>query len=209
MTELILACEEKALAGRGSSRALRRQGKIPAIIYGFDSNRMISVVYKDFLREYMKGSMLSKLFSLQIGKEVLKVIPREVQTDPVTDNPIHVDFQLVNENIPIKVSVRVKVINQDKSPGIKKGGVLNIVKRNIALNCIPRNIPRYLEIDVSGFEIGQNIHINDIKLADGVSPVEHGNFTVLTITGRVEEEKEEGKETETAAAAKPAEKKVK
>lgn len=146
---------------------------------------------------------------MQIGKEVLKVIPREVQTDPVTDNPIHVDFQLVNENIPIKVSVRVKVINQDKSPGIKKGGVLNIVKRNIALNCIPRNIPRYLEIDVSGFEIGQNIHINDIKLADGVSPVEHGNFTVLTITGRVEEEKEEGKETETAAAAKPAEKKVK
>ena len=203
MTELVsIVGEEKSIAGRGSSRALRREGKIPAIIYGFNENQMISIIYKDFLKEYHKGSLLSKLFNIQLGKKTLKVIPREVQIDPVTDNPIHVDFQFIKDEVPVKVSVRVRVINQDKSPGIKKGGVLNIVKRIISLNCIPKNIPQHLQIDISGFEIGQNVHINDINLPTGVTPVEHGNFTVLTIAGRIEEKEteQEGEEP----AAKPA-----
>lgn len=193
MTELALIGEEKKGSGTGSARALRKEGKIPAIIYGFDENHMISLIYKDFLKEYHKGNLSSRLLEVKLGKKILKVISREVQTDPVTDNPIHIDFQLIKENIPIKVSVRVKVINKDKSPGIKIGGILNIVRKYISLNCIPQNIPEYLEIDISGFGIGRNVHISDLTLPEGVVPVDKDNFTVLTIAGRVEEkEKEKG-----------------
>jgi large subunit ribosomal protein L25 len=182
MTEFVLIGEEKKGSGTGSARALRKEGKIPAIIYGFDENHMISLIYKD---------LLSRLLEVKLGKKILKVISREVQTDPVTDNPIHIDFQLIKENIPIKVAVRVKVINKDKSPGIKIGGILNIVRKYISLNCIPQNIPEYLEIDISGFEIGRNVHISDLILPEGVVPVDKDNFTILTIAGRVEEKEEE------------------
>jgi large subunit ribosomal protein L25 len=191
MTELALIGEEKKGSGTGSARALRKEGKIPAIIYGFDENHMISLIYKDFLKEYQKGNLSSRLLEVKLGKKILKVISREVQTDPVTDNPIHIDFQLIKENIPVKVAVRVKVINKDKSPGIKIGGILNIVRKYISLNCIPQNIPEHLEIDISGFEIGRNVHISDLVLPEGVVPVDKDNFTILTIAGRVEEKEEE------------------
>jgi len=202
MKDLILIGEEKKGSGTGSARALRREGKIPAVIYGFNENHLISLVYKDFLKEYQKGNLLSKLLDIKFGKKTLKVIPREVQTDPVTDNPIHVDFQLIKENIPIKVAVRVKVINKDKSPGIKRGGILNIVRKYISLNGIPKNIPEYLEIDIAGFEIGRNVHINDIVLSEDVVPVDKNNFTILTIAGRVEEKEEEQEVSEESAESK-------
>ena len=202
MTDLMLIGEEKKGSGTGSARALRSEGKIPAVIYGFNENHMISLVYKDFLKEYQKGNLLSKLLDIKFGKKTLKVIPREVQTDPVTDNPIHVDFQLIKEDVPIKVAVRVKVTNQDKSPGIKRGGILNIVRKYISLNSIPKNIPEYLEIDISGFEIGRNVHINDIVLLKDVVPVDKDNFTVLTIAGRVEEKEEEEEKTEESSENK-------
>lgn len=207
MTELVLVGEEKKESGTGNSRALRREGKLPAIIYGFDESHMISLVYKDFLKEYHKGNLLSKLVNIELGKKSLKVIPRDVQIDPVSDDPIHVDFQLVKDNISIKVDVRVKVINQDKSPGIKKGGILNVVKKYISLNCIPKNIPGYLEIDIAGFEIGKNIHINDIELPNGVIPVDKTNFTILTIAGRVEEKDDEQEEISDDDSAEVKEKK--
>jgi len=207
MVELVLAGEEKKGSGTGNSRALRRDGKLPAIIYGFGENHMINLVYKDFLKEYHKGNLLSKLVSIKLGKKSLKVITRDVQIDPVSDNPIHVDFQLVKDNVSIKVDVRVKVINQDKSPGIKKGGILNVVKKYISLNCIPKNIPGYLEIDIEGFEIGKNIHINDIELPNGVVPVDKSNFTILTIAGRVEEKDEEQEEISDDNSAEDKEKK--
>jgi len=202
MTNLMLIGKEKKGSGTGSARALRREGKIPAVIYGFNENHLISLVYKDFLKEYQKGNLLSKLLDIKFGKKTLKVIPREVQTDPVTDNPIHVDFQLIKENIPIKVAVRVKVINKDKSPGIKRGGILNIVRKYISLNGIPKNIPEDLEIDIAGFEIGRNVHINDIVLSEDVVPVDKNNFTILTIAGRVEEKEEEQEVSEESAESK-------
>ena len=112
------------------------------------------------------------------------------------------DFQLIKEDVPIKVAVRVKVTNQDKSPGIKRGGILNIVRKYISLNSIPKNIPEYLEIDISGFEIGRNVHINDIVLLKDVVPVDKDNFTVLTIAGRVEEKEEEEEKTEESSENK-------
>lgn len=190
MAELVLLGEEKKQSGTGSARHLRRNGKLPAVIYGFDENHMISLIHKDFVKEYLKGNLSSKLVSLQLGDKSLKVISRDVQIDPVSDSPIHVDFQLVKDNIPVKIPVKVKVMNTDKSPGIKKGGILNVVKKYIDLNCVPKSIPKCLEIDISGFEIGKNVHINDVKLPEGVHPVDKDNFTILTITGRTEEKEE-------------------
>lgn len=202
MTELKLIGEERNESGTGSARALRKEGKIPAVIYGSNENHMITLFYKDFLKEYQKGNLLAKLLDIELGKKTLKVISRDVQIDPVTDNPIHVDFQLIKEDVLIKVAVRVKVINKDKSPGIKRGGILNVVRKYISLNGIPKNIPEYLEIDISGFEIGRNVHINDIVLPVGVLPVNKDNFTVLTIAGRVEEKEEEQEVGEQSSASK-------
>jgi large subunit ribosomal protein L25 len=191
MVVLPLIGEEREDSGSTNSKALRKIGKIPAVVYGFNENYKLSISYKDFLKEYLKGSILSKLVDIKLKKKTLKAIPREVQTDPVTDNPIHVDFQLIKDDIPVKVAVLAKVINQDSSPGIKRGGILNVVKKYINFNCIPRNIPASLQIDISGFEIGRSVHIHDIKLPNGVAPVSKDNFTVLTITGRVEDKEEE------------------
>lgn len=186
--------EKKANSGTGVSRALRRENKIPAVIYGLGKNHSISLDFKTFLKEYQKGGISSKLINIKLGKETLKVIPREVQIDPITDNPIHIDFQLISDDFPIKVAVLVKVINGDKSPGIKKGGILNIVKKFINLKCIPKNIPAFLQIDISGFEIGTNVNIKDIELPNGVVTTDESNCTVLTIaSGKVEEKEEEDK----------------
>ncbi len=191
MVKLSLIGEEKKSSGTGCSRALRRAGKIPAVVYGFNRSYKLSLIYRDFLKEYVKGNVLSRLINIVLGQNKLVVIPREVQIDPVTDNPIHVDFQLVKDDVPVKVGILVKAINQEKSPGIKRGGILNIVRQYVDFHCMPKNIPTFLGIDVSGFEIGQNIHINDIKLPIGVTPINKDNFTVLTIAGRESGEKEE------------------
>ena len=188
MKDLQLMCKERKGSGTGYARSLRKEGRIPAVIYGFDKNYSISLVYKDFFKEYKQGSLISTILHIKLNDQILRVIQREVQIDPVTDNPIHIDFQLIKEDVPIKVAVRVRVINKDCSPGIKKGGILNIIKKYIVLNGMPHTIPQYLEVDISGFEIGTNIHINDIALPKGIVSLDQDNFTVLTIAGRVEEE---------------------
>jgi large subunit ribosomal protein L25 len=195
MTKLIFVSEERKKSGTGSARDLRRKGKLPAIIYGAGQNYTVSLIYKELLKEYHKGGLLSRLVNIRLGEKILQVIPRDVQIDPISDNPIHADFQLVQDNTPITVNVRVKVVNQDKSPGIKKGGILNLVKKYIRLNCMPKDIPRYLEVDISGFEIGKNVHINNIKLPDGIITVDKNNFTILTIAGRVEEKDDDKKDS--------------
>jgi large subunit ribosomal protein L25 len=205
MSELIFECIEKKQSGTGVSRALKRDGRIPAVIYGFNENKMISIGKKEFVKEYEKGNLSSKLVDLKIEKKTLKVIPREIQIDPVSDNPIHVDFQLVKEDVPIKVCIRIRVLNHDKCPGIKRGGVLNIVKKTVLLICIPKNIPQFLEIDIADFEIGRNVHIKDMNLPEGVSVLEKGNFTILTIAGKVEEEAEEKEVTEEVKVAEKTE----
>jgi large subunit ribosomal protein L25 len=193
MLEIILVAKKKIGFGTGVSRALRKQGEIPAVIYGLGKNYKISLNLKNFLKEYQKGRLLSKLVDVKLEKEMLKTIPREVQIDPVTEKPIHVDFQLIDYNNPIKVSILVKAINQDKSPGIKKGGILNVVKKYIDLNCMPKDIPAFLQVDISDFEIGKTVHMHDIEFPNGVVSAVKNNFTILTISGRIEDKDEEKK----------------
>lgn len=189
MTEVVkFEAELKSGVGTGPSRATRRAGSVPAIVYGSgEGELMVSISLRDLEREYQKGGFKTKLVELTIGNEKINAIPKAIQLHPVTDRPLHVDFFRVNKDTTVNVAVTLKVINEDKAPGLKKGGVINIVHRTINVLCHPTNIPHHIEIDVAGMEIGQNVHIQDVALPTGVTPADKSNFTVLSISGRAED----------------------
>jgi len=189
--------------GTGSARKVRNDGRIPAIVYGGKSgNLMLSIPVNEFRKEYKKGSMRTRLVQLTLedSKQALTAIIRDIQFHPVTDSPIHIDFQEVDKNTVIRVSIAVRVVNEDKCPGVRRGGVINLVYRTIPMLCNPYNIPDHIDIDIAGMEIGQNKHISDVVLPEGVKPVEKGNFTILSVGGSVEEEAVAATPAATAAA---------
>ena len=194
MTEmLVFDAEIKNAIGKGAARALRRQNRIPAIVYGGADNVMLSVAAKEFVKEYGKGNIQSRIVKLDFNDKSITVIPRAVQINPVTDFPEHIDFQEIVENTEVKISVPVRVLNTDKCPGIKKGGMMNVAHRTISFYCHPSTVPTHIAVDVADLEMGQNVHIMDIALPDGIKPVDLHNFVILSISGRSEE-----KEGETA-----------
>ncbi|MDJ1304847.1 MAG: 50S ribosomal protein L25/general stress protein Ctc [Candidatus Midichloria sp.] len=188
MTEMIVfTAEIKESKGKGAARALRRNDRIPAILYGGKEDVMLSLIAKDFFKEYSKGNMQSRLVELHLGNKKITAIPRDVQINPVIDFPEHIDFQEVGKDTEIKVAVHVRIINDDKCPGIKKGGVMNVAQRTINFYCHPSSIPSSIDVNVANLEIGQNLHINDLQLPTGVRPVDPHNFAILSISGRAEE----------------------
>jgi large subunit ribosomal protein L25 len=187
-TSITIQTTAKTGAGTGNARAVRKQGMIPAIVYGLGKEYMLSLPSKEFIKEYNKGSILSKLVAISIDdQEVIHAITRDVQLHPVTDELLHVDFQQIEENKPIRISIRVKVTNESKCVGIKKGGLLNIVQRSISFYCLPSQIKPYIEIDISDLHIGQSIHINDITLPENMVPTSKSNFPILSIAGRADD----------------------
>lgn len=195
---------KKEEIGTGNSRKVRNSGMVPAIVYGGKhGNTMLSISLNEFQKEYRKGSIKTRLVELVLEdkKDKLTAIIRDIQLHPVSDKPIHIDFQEVDANTMIKVSIAVRVINEDKCPGIRRGGVVNLVYRAIPIWCNPYSIPDHIDIDVSGMEIGQNKHISDISLPENVKPVDKSNFTMLSIGGALVEE--EAKEISQAAAEAP------
>lgn len=196
MKKLELVAEKRKLLGTRHSKNFRRKGKIPAIVYGFGENYMLNLSYKIFLQEFQRRTLLSNIISIKLEQKKLIAVLREVQTDPVKDVPIHIDFQLVKVNVPIKLTIFVKVVNIEQSPGIKAGGILNVVKKFIILKCMPEHIPVCLELDVSGFEIGKSVHINDVQLPYGAVYTSNDNCTLLTISGRIQEKEEEQSQNE-------------
>lgn len=190
-TSIEFKAESRNKSGKGPARAVRRNEHIPGIIYGSGEEHKISIASKDFIKEYFKGGIASKLATIDLNGKKIPVITRDVQIDPVTDNPIHIDFQQIEENKPIKVSIRIKVINEQKCASIKRGGVLNVVLRQAKFYCLPRNLKSTIEIDISDLKIGQSVHINDIQLPEGVMPVDKSNFVILSIAGRADDTNEE------------------
>lgn len=186
-------------AGKGAARQVRREGKVPGVIYGdkqpavtvaLDSNELSKVIGK--------GKFLSTLFELDVDGQKSRVIPRDVQLDPVKDFAIHVDFQRVGPGGKIRVAVPCRFVNEAASPGLKRGGVLNIVRHDVEVICSADAIPAFFEFDLTGIEIGRSIHISATKLPEGVSPViRNRDFTVATIAGAKAQEEEKP----TAAAA--------
>jgi len=187
------AIELKAWArgrsGKGGARAVRREGRVPGTLYGDKQEpQTISVDYRTINLQLHTGHFQSTIFVLDVEGKKTRVIPRAVQLDPVRDFPIHVDFLRLGKDALVTVDVPVRFLNEAASPGLKRGGVLNIVRHEIPVRCPADAIPDHFEIDLTGLEIGDSVHISAVKLPEGVRPTITRDFTVATIVGRAAEE---------------------
>ncbi|HEY0521875.1 MAG TPA: 50S ribosomal protein L25/general stress protein Ctc [Stellaceae bacterium] len=184
MTEIItLSAERRDRAGKGAARATRRTGRVPAVIYGDKKEPLlISLEPRSLGRELQKPGFFAKLLDLTVDGETYRTLPRDVQVHPVTDAPLHVDFMRVGASTKITVGVPVVFINQDKSPGLKRGGSLNIVRHEIELVCAADNIPDRIVVDLNGVDINESIHISAVKLPEGAHPtITDRDFTVASV----------------------------
>ena len=168
---------------KGQLNSLRKNDRVPAIIYGGkEENQKISLSKKEVKFLIDQENFLSKIISINIDGKPINVLPRDVNYDPITDNPIHIDFLRIVKGAKVIIEIPVKFINNDKSPGLKRGGVLNIVRRNVELNCPSETIPDELVVDLEGLEIGTSIKISSIKLPENVKPTIQGrDFVIATV----------------------------
>ena len=193
-----MKAERREQGGKGAARRLRRAGRVPGVIYGGGkAPEMIHVSFVDLLKQVNTGTFESTLVDLDVEGEKVRVLPRDVQVDPVRDFPIHVDFLRVGKGTRVAVEVPVEYINEDQAPGLKRGGALNIVRHEVELYVDADNIPEKIVVDLSGLEIGDVVHISAVQLPEGAEPViQDRDFTLVTITGRAAEEAEGGEEAE-------------
>ena len=206
MSDIVkLTCESRERAGKGAARAVRRAGRVPAVLYGDKKDPIILSLEPIALDKQMnRRGFFSRVFELDMDGTVHKGLVRDVQTDPVTARPVHVDFLRVSKTAKVSVHVTVQFMNEEASPGLKFGGVLNIVRHDVELMCPAMSIPSSLEIDLTGKEVGDSIHISEISLPDGVTPViKDRDFTIATIAAptiqkAVEDDVVEGEEGEAA-----------
>ena len=191
----------RARTGKGGARASRREGRIPGIVYGDKTDpQTVAVDFRSIVNQLHTGHFQSTIFMLNLDGTKTRVIPRDVQLDPIRDFPIHVDFMRVGEHSLVTVEVPVRFLNEAASPGIKRGGILNVVRHEIEVRCPADAIPEHFDVDLTGLEIGDAVHISALKLPEGVLPTStERDFTVATIVGRAAEEAAPG----AAAAAEP------
>ena len=195
MTELFqIEAEKRTLIGKGNSRANRNQGKIPGIIYGEKKDPILITVEQKKLKMAIENAgFFSKQCEIKIDNDVFKVLPKDLQLHPVKESIIHIDFLRVGENTMLTIFVPVKFINENKCDGIKQGGVLNVVRREIEIKAPIQKLPEFIEADLEGLDIGDSIHISSVKLSDEVVPtIKDRDFTIATIAQptvmKVEEE---------------------
>ncbi len=197
-----LSAEQRDRAGKGVARALRRDKKIPGVVYG-DSKEPESIVLplKEVTLEYLKGHMFTNLCDLEVNGKKHLVLARDIQIHPVNDFVLHVDFLRVTPKTTITVHVPVHFLNEETCPGLKAKGSLTIVRHDLELVCLATNIPEGVEIDLTPFNIGDAIKISDVKLPNGVKPaVTNRDFTIATIAApRLLLEEEDAKNAEKAA----------
>lgn len=173
-------------SGKGAARAVRREGRVPAIIYGGDEKtaETIALDHNEVFKIIKRGRFLSTVFSIDVGGKTTRAIPRDVQLDPVKDLPIHIDFQRIGADNRVRIGVPMRFINEALSPGLKRGGVLNIVRREVEVWAPADKIPEYFEANLDGLEIGRSIHISAVNLPEGVRPtITDRDFTIATIAG--------------------------
>lgn len=197
-----IAAQKREGAGKGPARAVRREGRIPGVIYGgAEKPQMISVEYAGLMKVLKRGGFLSHQFMVDFGDGApVRVIPRDLQLDPVRDFPLHVDFMRLFKGSTIHVNIPVHIVGEAVSPGLKRGGVMNIVRHEIDLICPVDEIPDHIECDIGALDIGDAVHISAIKLPQGVRPAITGrDFTVVTVAAPVAE-----KSAPEPAAAAPA-----
>ena len=168
---------------KGEVNSLRQKGDVPAIIYGgTEENQKVSLSKKQIKYLIEQENFLSNIISLNVDGQSIKVLPREVSYDTLTDDPIHIDFLRIVKGAKIIIEIPVRFINNENSPGLKRGGVLNIVRRKIELKCATENVPNELVVDLEGLEIGTSIKISSISLPENVKPTIQGrDFVVATV----------------------------
>lgn len=205
-----LKAEARERVGKGSARELRRNGKIPAVIYGDKQPPLaITVPYKEIFYKIHGGGFMTTVTTIDVDGQKIKVLPKDYQLDPVRDFPMHVDFLRVSKHTEVNVNVPVRFINEEKAPGIKRGGVLNIVRHDVEMLCPAENIPDFIEGDLSALDIHDSLHISDFALPEGVVPtIRERDFTVASIvapTSVIEEQRAAAAAAAAAASAPVAE----
>ena len=210
METIDIKAEARSQVGKGSARAARRAGLVPAVMYGNKETAVPVTLDANQWRQLMhKPGIFSQLININVNNETHFVLPRDIQQHPVSEEAMHVDFLKVTKNATVAVGIAVEFLNEDKCTGLKLGGVLNIVRSQVELNCPAISIPEKLTVDLEGLNVGHTIHISSIELPEGCTPtITDRDFTVATIaaprgglddadetedTEEVSEETEEGK----------------
>jgi large subunit ribosomal protein L25 len=181
--QLTLPAEARDRAGKGASRALRREGRVPAVVYGEKKEPLSIHVEEKLLSKMLStGHFMNSVVMIDFQGAPHRTLPKAVDFHPVSSRPIHVDFLRIGEHTKVTVAVPVRFDNDEESPGLKRGGVLNVVQHELELVCDAAHIPNEIHIDLTGLEIGDSVHISEVKLPDGVTPYNTDeDFTVATI----------------------------
>ena len=194
-----ISASERERVGKGSARAARRAGLVPAVIYGDKKDPVgITMESREVTKIVHQPGIFGRLLEIDVAGTKSTVLTRDIQFHPVSDNIMHMDFLRVSQSATVAVAVAVEFINEDKCPGIKVGGVLNVVRYEVELNCPATAIPEKITVDLDGVKIGDSIHISAIPLPDGVTPtITDRDFTVATLAspgGGVKNEEDEAEE---------------
>ena len=178
-----ITADPRERAGKGTARAARREGQIPAVIYGNNENPILITLDKIQLEQEMsKNGFFIRLIDVEVEGKKHRVLPRDTQFHPVTDQPLHVDFLRYSADRRLTVEVPVQFLNENDSPGLKTGGVLNVVRHAIEISCIADSIPEMFEVDLTGLEVGDSIHASTLSLSEGVElTISDRDFTIATI----------------------------
>ncbi|UYO01028.1 MAG: 50S ribosomal protein L25/general stress protein Ctc [Devosia sp.] len=179
----VLKAQAREGVGKGAAREVRRQGRVPAVIYGDKKPPVtVSVEFKDALKFIYAGGFKSHVLDLDVDGTVHQVIPRDYQLDVVKDEPLHIDFLRVSGNSTLHVEVHVSFINEEKSPGLKRGGTLNIVRHTVEVIAPASKIPEAITVDLTGLDIGDSVHISAVTLPKGVTAaITDRDFTIATV----------------------------
>lgn len=198
-----LKAEPRTRVGKGSARALRREGKIPAVIYGDKQAPLsITVSANEIYHRIRRGHFTTTIVDIEVDGKTIRALPREYQMDPVKDMPLHVDFLRISKGAVVTVEVPVQFINEEQSPGLKRGGVLNVVRHQVEVECPADAIPEHIVVDLTGVDLGDSIHISAVTLPKNVTPtIIDRDFTIATIAAPAGLKSEEAEQTEDAAEA--------
>ncbi|HEX6375448.1 MAG TPA: 50S ribosomal protein L25/general stress protein Ctc [Allosphingosinicella sp.] len=208
--QLTLSAETRERAGKGASRAMRREGRVPAVVYGNREEPLaIHVEEKALMKMLNTGHFMNSVVMIEVASGgTARTLPKDVQFHPVTDRPLHVDFLRISEHSKVHVNVPISFVDEDRSRGLKRGGVLNAVRHELELVCDAAEIPDEIEISLAGLDIGDSLHISAVKLPQGVeSAITDRDFTIATIVApsglKMEAEDAQAAEAEPAPAEVP------
>jgi large subunit ribosomal protein L25 len=181
--QLILSAESRDRAGKGASRALRNSGRVPAVVYGNNEAPLgVHIEEKLLMKALMTGHFFNSVVMIDVGGKPVRTLPKDVQFHPVTDRPLHADFLRISEHATVTVEVPVIFSDEEQSPGMKRGAVLNIVRHELELTCDAASIPDNITISLAGLDVGDSIHISAVSLPEGaVSAISDRDFTIATL----------------------------